>query len=61
MPVRECRCLLHYLRLGGKSGVGCYGWVVMQSASGGQLANEKQERTVWKGVRLVDEIPVAAV
>jgi hypothetical protein len=44
MPVSESRCLLHYLRLGGKSGVGCREWVVMQSASGGKPANEEQER-----------------
>lgn len=30
--------------VGGKSGVGCREWVVMQSASGGKPANEEQER-----------------
>lgn len=43
MSTNEGRCRLHYLRLGGKSGVGGREWVVMQSARGGRLANGKQE------------------
>jgi hypothetical protein len=43
MSTSEGRLRLHYLRLGGKSGVGYREWVVMQSASGGRLANREQE------------------
>lgn len=43
MSMSEGRRLLHYPRFGGKSGVVCREWVVMQSVSGEKLANEEQE------------------
>ena len=60
MSVSEGRCLLHYLRLRGKSGVGCREWVVMQSASGGKLANEERQGEAEKGALWISGVSVAA-
>jgi hypothetical protein len=40
--------------------VGCRGWVVMQSASGGRLANREQGSEAWKGAVEMGDFPVAA-